>query len=131
MSTSALKAMERSVINPFDASRILVDEKGVFADDAKLVRGSFLFRVIDFEQPFKGRLVYDGWWFWQRVTIDGLRVWSQISWLRIERAIHFRLPAELDSQSRECRIDIQFGPGLRIRRFQVTVAGITAYDEIS
>lgn len=118
------------MINPFDASKILVDEKGVFADGATLKRRSLLFRVIDFEIPFHGRLVYDGWWFWQRVTLDGVRVWSKISWLRIEPRFEFRLPVELDPQQSVCRIDIIFGFGLSIRRFQVTVGGIIAYDEI-
>jgi len=118
------------VINPFEASKILADEKGVFADGAKLWRRTLLFRVIDFKIPFHGRLVYDGWWFWQRVTIDGIRVWSKISWLRIEPKVEFRLPEEFDPQKSVCRIDINFGLGLSIRRFQVTVGGVIAYDEI-
>jgi hypothetical protein len=120
----------KNVVNPFDAAKILVDEKGVFADGAKLIRGMLVFRVIDFEIPFKGRLVYDGWWFWQRVTVDGIRVWSKISWLRIERQVEFTLPAAVDPLQSRCRIDIHFGPGLTIRRFQVTVAGVVSYDEI-
>lgn len=118
------------VANPFDASKILVDEQGVFADGAKLVRRSLLYRVIDFEQPFRGRLIYDGWWFRQRVTVEAMPVWLRISWLRIERQLEFRLPKQVDSQMRNCRIDIHFGPGLWIRRFQVTVGGMIAYDEI-
>jgi len=118
------------VVNPFDPSRLLLDEKGVFADGAKLRKRRFLFRAIDFETPFQGRLVYDSWWFLQRVTIDGIRVWSRISWLRIEREMEFALPKEVDAQCTRCRIEINFGIALSIRRFQVTVAGITAYDEI-
>jgi len=120
----------RLTINPFDASRILEDEQGVFADGAKLVQRALLFRVIDFELPFQGRFVYDGWWFWQRVSIEGIRVWSKISWLRIERKVQFQLPKEVDALSPPCQIDIHFGPGLSIRRFQVTIAGVVAYDEI-
>ncbi len=116
--------------NPFAAAKILDDEKGVFADGAKRIRGMLVYRVIDFEIPFKGRFVYDGWWFWQRVTIAGIRVWSKVSWLRIERQVVFTLPAAVDSLQRQCRIDIHFGPSLTIRRFQVTVAGVVAYDEI-
>jgi hypothetical protein len=119
------------VVNPFAASKILVDEKGVFADHATLVRGSFLYRVIDFELPFRGRFVYNGWWFRQLVQIDDYRTWMKISWLQIHRRIEFVLPAEIDPQCRKCLIEIHFGTGLRIRRFQVTVGGIVVYDEIS
>lgn len=124
------KVIRSSVVNPFDASKILLNEKGIFADGAKLVRRSLLYRVIDFQHPFQGRLVYDGWWFRQRVSVEAMPVWSRISWLRIERQLEFTLPREVDSQSRNCRIDIHFSPGLWIRRFQVTVGGAIAYDEI-
>jgi len=117
-------------MNPFDPSRILLDEKGVFADSAKLVERTLLYRVIDFEQPFAARLVYDGWWFRQMVTINGFRVWTRISWLRIHRRLEFSLPGEVDPDRRACRIDIEFGFGLSMRRFQVTVGGIVCYDEI-
>lgn len=117
-------------MNPFDPSRILLDEKGVFADNARLVERTLLYRVIDFEQPFVGRFVYDGWWFRQVVTINGLRVWVRISWLRIHRRLEFVLPVELDPEQRPCRIDIEFGVGLSMRRFQITVGGMVCYDEI-
>jgi len=117
-------------MNPFDASKILVDDRGVFADGAKLIRGSFLYRDIDFESPFQGRLVYDGWWFRQLVQVSGVRAWMRISWLKIHRKIEFVLPAEIDPLLRKCCIDIHFGTGLSIRRFQVTVGGIVSYDEI-
>lgn len=117
-------------MNPFDPSKILHDEKGVFADNAKLVERTLLYRVIDFEQPFVGRLVYDGWWFRQIVTINGVRVWVRISWLRIHRRLEFVLPIDLDPDQRAGRIDIEFGLGLSMRRFQVTVGGIVCYDEI-
>ncbi len=118
------------MVNPFDAPPILVDEKGVFADNAKRIRGFFLHRVIDFTEPFAGRLVYDGWWFRQIVTVNGIRTWYRISWLQIHRVVEFKLPVDVDSLQRLCRIDIHFGRGLQIRRFQVTIGGIVAYDEI-
>jgi len=117
------------VLNPYDAPRTVTEPVGVFADGATRITGTLLYRVIDFRDPFVGLLVYDGWWFWQRVTMNGQRVWSKISWLRIEPVVEFTLPESIDATRRVCRIEIQFGPGLMIRRFQVTVAGMIAYDE--
>jgi hypothetical protein len=117
-------------MNPFDPSQILVDERGVFGDSGKLVRRSLLHRVIDFERPFQGRLIYDGKWFRQVVEINGIQAWYRISWLRIHRKLEFQLPAALVANSPACRIDIDFGIGLSIRRFQVTIDGIVFYDEI-
>jgi hypothetical protein len=117
-------------MNPFDPSHILVDERGVFGDSAKLVQRGLLRRVIDFEQPFQGRLIYDGKWFRQKVEINGAPAWYRVSWLRIHRKLEFRLPAGLSDLPSQCRIDIDFGIGLSIRRFQVTIGGIVFYDEI-
>ena len=118
------------MVNPFEPSQALTQEKGVFADGAKLIRRTLLYRSIEFTLPFAGKLVYDGWWFWQRVTINGDLVWSKISWLRIEPSITFQLSDSIDPKASVAQIEIQFGPGLLIRRFQVIVNGVVAYDEI-
>lgn len=117
-------------MNPFDPSRILVDERGVFGEGAKLVQRGLLRRVIDFETPFQGRLIYDGKWFRQIVEINGVVVWYRISWLRIHRKLEFQLPSSETGRLSPGRIDIDFGIGLSMRRFQVTIDGIVFYDEI-
>jgi hypothetical protein len=117
-------------VNPFAPSSILDEERGVFADGAVLRRAYFVHREIEFTRPLAGLLVYDGWWFRQRVTFNEHVLWSQISWVHFCDKIEFRLPAEIDPQTPRIRIDIRFGRGLAIRRFQVTVDGIVAYDEI-
>lgn len=117
-------------VNPFAPCPILVEERGVFADGAVLRRAYFVHREIEFQTPLVGLLVYDGWWFRQAVSFNGQRLWSRITWVRFHDRIEFQLPAELDPSRPMVRIDIRFGRGLGIRRFQVTVDGIAVYDEI-
>ena len=76
-------------------------------------------------------MVYSGWWFRQTLDFDGLRVWSQISWLSIRRDIEFQLPEDIDPLCRRGRIKIDFGRGLRISRYQVWIDDETVYDECS
>jgi hypothetical protein len=117
--------------NPFAPTTNLPNERGVFADGATRRQAGFVYRVIEFTDPFVGELIYDGWWFRQQVSIDGRTLWRRISWARFYKQIDFHLPPEIDNAERPVRIDIQFGLGLSIRRFQVSVAGMIAYDEIA
>jgi len=119
------------MLNPFAPATILDDERGVFANSATRRRAMFVYRKIEFTEPFRGELVYDGWWFRQQVTINGMTTWWRVSWVSFHKLIEFNLPAEVDSRQSPVRIDIQFGRGLGIRRFQVTIGGIIAYDEIA
>jgi hypothetical protein len=123
--------MNRPMTNPFAPATIISDERGVFADGAVRRRAWFVYRVIEFSQPFVGELVYDGWWFRQKVMVDGITLWWRISWVSFHKQIDFRLPAEIDPDQRAVRIQIDFGRGLSIRRFQVSVDGMIAYDEIA
>ncbi len=117
-------------INPFQPSSLLDHEPGVFADHAQRLDHGFLYRVIDLRSPLTLHFVYDAWWFWQRVYVNEVRIWSRISWLRIERSVDVVLPAEIDPEQRRFQVDVQFGPGLRFRRFQIVIGGIVEYDEI-
>lgn len=119
------------MVNPFAPAAILDDERGVFGDGSIRRRAAFVYREIEFTEPFSGFLVYDGWWFRQRVSINGIGVWWRISWTSFHKRIDFRMPAEVDAKESPARIDICFGRGLGIRRFQVTIGGIIAYDEIA
>jgi hypothetical protein len=116
--------------NPFAPRVMLEEERGVYADGASLRRSYFVHREIEFTRPIAAVLVYDGWWFRQQVSIDGIVVWRRISWTTFHNRIEFELPAEIDPNRTPVRIDIRFGPGLGIRRFQVTFGGLVAYDEI-
>lgn len=117
--------------NPFAPSTILPDDHGVFADGAFRRRASFVYREIAFTSPFSGLLIYDGWWFRQQISIDGICVWRRISWAVFHKRIEFALPAEVDPHRSLATIDIRFGHMLTIRRFQVAVGGRTVYDEIA
>lgn len=116
--------------NPFAPTTSLPHERGIFADGAMRRQSGFVYRVIEFTAPFVGELIYDGWWFRQQVSINGQTLWRRISWIRFYRQIDFPLPPEIDAAQRPLRIEIQFGPGLSIRRFQVSIAGLIVYDEI-
>ena len=105
-------------------------ERGVFADHARLIRSTFLYRVIDLERPITTRLVYTGWWFRQKIELDGIPVWFRISWLSIRPRAEFRVPSEVDPSQPTGKIEINFGTGLSIRRFRVWINDQIAYDEI-
>lgn len=123
--------------NPFASSASIPSQRGVFGT-ARLVQPGFLFRVIDFEWPGTGiqsRLVYDAWWFRQKIAIDGHLAWFRISWLKIQRQVEFRIPTALESEAGDGvgdgEIEIDFGRGLMIRRFRLWLGGILVYDEIN
>ena len=90
-----------------------------------------MYRVIEFDAPIACQMVYDGWWFRQKIEINGHVAWVRISWLTIHRKVEFRVPKSVDASEPEGRIEIEFGRGLGIRRFRVWLAGELAYDEIS
>ncbi len=122
--------VEKTAANPFSASSLETDERGVFGD-ARRIRAGFLFRVIQIDAPVICRIVYDGWWFRQKIEVDGELVWRQISWLTIRRHVKFKLPAKLDQSQPEAAIEIDFGRSLTIRRFRVWIGGQIVYDEIN
>ncbi len=117
--------------NPYAVPATIPDDRGIFADQARLLRGSFLYRVIEFDGALKGTFVYDGWWFRQQITINGVRAWFRISWLTIFRNAEFKVPAEVHSAQPHVRVEIGFTRGLSIRRFQVWVDEAIVYDEIN
>jgi hypothetical protein len=117
--------------NPYAVPATLAHDRGVYADHARLVRGGFLYRVIELEAPFVGTLVYDGWWFRQRITINGIRAWFRISWLTIFRNAEFQVPAVVDGTEPTAHVEIMFTRGLSIRRFRIWVADELVYDEIN
>ena len=98
-------------------------------EHARLVQAAFLFRILEFDQPFPAELRYSCWWWRQKVELNGQTVWFRISWLKIHRSIQLTLPAAVDPDQRECRIQIKFGAFMSIRRFQVWIGEHLAYDE--
>jgi hypothetical protein len=115
--------------NPFSAT-LVTNQRGVFGG-ARRLRSGFLFRVIELESPFPCRLVYDGWWFRQKIEVNDQLAWFQISWLTIRRRVEFAIPASVDATQPPARIEIEFGRGLSIRRFRVWIDGQIAYDEVN
>ena len=97
--------------------------------DRQRVRGGFLYRELDFGEPLGGRLTYTGWWFVQRVYWNDRLLWRAVSWWSLRREIAFRLPPESVAQGIAGRIAIDFGPGLRIRRFTVWCDEHRIYQE--
>lgn len=83
------------------------------------------------DAPFPCRLVYDGWWFRQKIEVNGELAWFQISWLTIQRQVKFKIPARVDSRQPDAAIEIDFGRGLMIRRFRIWISGQIVYDEIN
>ncbi|QDT09597.1 hypothetical protein [Planctomycetes bacterium K23_9] len=142
--------------NPYSAATNIPSEQGIFAESADLLRSAFLYRMIRVHDPNQGSspaagetesefgnasrngtlITYSGWWFWQRVVVDNRRVWSKVSWVALNREITFRIPSTESSAQRSAadersgRIEIDFGPGLRIRRFRVWVDAEIIFDEI-
>ncbi|WP_442506325.1 hypothetical protein SH528x_005163 [Novipirellula sp. SH528] len=133
--------------NPFEPPIELPSEKGVFGDNATLITRRFLYRVIQYRRPFTGTLVYSGWWFRQKIEINGTVVWWKVSWLNISPNVSFTIPVEalaykhvnegvsqlhdsVPSQPILGRIEIQFTRGLQIRRFRLWFDNQIVYDEI-
>lgn len=117
-------------MNPFEVTTMTPSERG-FYGSAQRVRSSFLYRVIQIGPPFGIELVYDGWWFRQRVLVDGVQVSWRISWLTIQRQVEFPIPSATDPNQATGRIEIDFTRGLMIRRFRVWIGETLAYDEIN
>lgn len=151
--------------NPFAPTSEISEDLGVFGD-AVLKKKGFLHRVILFTSPSNwagqpsslGRsagtadvdgnetpleLVYNGWWFLQRVHLNGQLVWWTISWTTIHSQVEIDLsqipdlapigsPEPVGSHGfpEHLRIEISFIRGLRIRRFRVWLDHQIRYDEI-
>ncbi len=118
-------------MNPYSVSTKTPLQTGFFGDHASRTEGAFLYRVVEISKPIATRFVYSGWWFRQTIDFDGLRVWSKISWLTIDRVVSFELPWEIDGQRRSGRVEIDFGRGLQIRRFRIWIGDDLVYDEVT
>ncbi|MEO1618820.1 MAG: hypothetical protein AAFV88_23420 [Planctomycetota bacterium] len=88
--------------NPYAPTATTPEAEGYFGDFASRAAGTFLYRVIEVEHPFEMTLIYNGWWFRQRVQVNGEIVWSKISWLTIEPAIEFTLPDTVAGEETPC-----------------------------
>tara|TARA_R110002049_G_scaffold2750_2_gene21786 strand:- start:670943 stop:671302 length:360 start_codon:yes stop_codon:yes gene_type:complete len=117
--------------NPFAVTTSQIDERGVFGDHARRIRGGFLYRVIELDRPYRCRLTYNGRWFVQRIKFDSYSAWRQISWLTIRPRAEFRVPAAIDASQPVARIEIGFTRGLMMRRFRVWIDGAIVYDEVN
>ena len=116
--------------NPYETPRDPGMAERAFGDFARLVQSSFLFRVIEFEQPFQGVLTYSCWWWRQKIDINGYNVWFRISWIRIHSLAEFEFADVLGTGGRiKGKILIDFSRSLRIRRFRLFLAGELVYDE--
>tara|TARA_B110000495_G_C23014527_1_gene600588 strand:+ start:27 stop:386 length:360 start_codon:yes stop_codon:yes gene_type:complete len=116
--------------NPFSSPTQIPTERGVFGD-ARLIKKGFLYRVVEFETPFRCQLIYNGWWFRQTITLNGHLAWSQISWLTIERNADFDVPEQASTHSSPGKIEIEFGRTLMIRRFRIWIDNRIVYDEVT
>ena len=116
--------------NPFSVPTIIPDQRGVFGS-ARRIRSGFLYRVIEIDAPLRCRVVYDGWWFRQKIEINGHTAWFQISWLTIRRRVDFRIPPQVEPSEPRATMEISFGPSLMIRRFRLWIADQIVYDEIN
>lgn len=117
-------------MNPFAVTNVAPLETGTFGE-SKRIRSNFLYRVIEVGHPHFLRFIYDGWWFRQKVEIDGILVSRRISWLSIQRKVKFELPPSVDTLGRTGRIEIDFTRGLMIRRFRLWIGDELVYDEIN
>lgn len=118
-------------LNPYSVSSAEPLEEGWFADRATRRQGGFLFRKLDISHPFAANVLYSGWWFRQKIEFNGHVVWWRISWLWIKKSATFRLPAEVDTERRDGKIEIDFSRGLRIRRFRLWIDEEVIYDEVA
>lgn len=69
----------------------------MFGDTSERRRSALLYREIEFRSPFAGRFVYSGWWFRQKIEINGETVWFRISWMRIFRHATFTIRRDTPS----------------------------------
>jgi hypothetical protein len=127
--------MPHSTPNPFAPAISVQEELGVFGD-AKLHKKSFLHRTIRFGAAHdQALLVYSGWWFVQRIYLNGKLVWWAISWLTIRSVVEFELSNSATKSNAPAlpshvKIEIDFARGLQIRRFRVWLDHEISYDEI-
>ncbi|MEM9827817.1 MAG: hypothetical protein AAF958_14595 [Planctomycetota bacterium] len=118
-------------LNPYAPASEIGPESGSSFADSKRLRGGFLFRELQLDGCFPCQFRYTGWWFVQRVYINEKCLWWEISWLTLRRHISINLPADIDPQRRSLDVEIQFGRGLLMSRFQVWIGGQTVYDELT
>ena len=119
--------MDPPAINPYAATS-RVDLTPESYAGAHRRRSSFLYRWIEVDDPIPLSILFSGWWFIQRLRVNGRLLWWKISWLRIERRITAHLPADIDPQTRPLQIEITFAPALQITRYQIHLANQTLYD---
>ncbi len=117
------------MINPYESPSHGTMSQRSHGEHARLIRSAFLYRVIEFDRPFVGRLTYSSWWWRQRVDINGQNVWFRISWLRIHRRIQFEIPKSPDRDSCMGEIEIEFSRGLKMRRFRLLIDADVVYEE--
>ena len=117
--------------NPFAVTTGDIDERGVFGDFARRIRGGFLYRVIELDRPYRCQFTYNGWWFRQQIKFDNHVAWQQISWLTIRPRAEFRVPAAIDPRQPSAAIEIGFTRGLMIRRFRIWIDDQLVYDEVN
>lgn len=118
--------------NPFESTASAALQRGVFGT-ARLLKSSFLYRVIEYDSPSSSarcRLVWDAWWFRQKITVDGHLAWFRISWLTIRRKVSFTIPAMQGGDPQQGYLEIEFGNGLKVRRFRIWIDEMLVYDEV-
>ena len=115
--------------NPYHPPDEVLELQRNATDVAKLVRGGFLYRKISISEPFECLLIYNGWNFLQRIFLDDVLVWKRISWIVIHRHAEFAIPNELYPPGGRGELQIEFGRGLRVRRFCIHLAGRLVYEE--
>lgn len=116
------------MLNPYQPpAAVSEDSKGLIGD-ARLLEKRFLYRRIEFEQPFVGTLTYSGWNFRQRCWIDKRLVWYRISWVTFHRQALFKIPLDIDPGGSEFEVKIRFAPGLVIREFTVLANSVIIYN---
>ena len=120
---------EMTEVNPYAPAKEVSPTKAEVFDGGRRIRGGFLYREIQIETEPPLYFIYSGWWFVQRVTVNGIGCWSKISWLNLDRQIRFALPKSVDSQQRLIEIEIQFGPSLAIKGFNIWYQGDPIYTE--
>jgi hypothetical protein len=116
--------------NPYLPPVPLAQSQQPYQVPARLLRGGFLFRDIQFHYPFEFRFRYSGWNFIQRIRIDGQIVWRKISWIVIHRQAEFFVPESLDPAGLPYRMVIEFGFGLRMRRFQLLRGNAIIWEDL-
>ncbi|MEM6471628.1 MAG: hypothetical protein AAF802_18860 [Planctomycetota bacterium] len=115
-------------VNPFAPESVSASPEGYFGELASCLRATFLYREISIKHPSELELVYNGWWFRQRITLNGCEVWSKISWVTIEPSLEFPIAKEIMPGGGTGRIEIHFSRGLMIRSFRVWINEQLVYD---